>query len=256
VAAIEDLRGLAHESAVQLAVSLGLTGELELVDQPRVPDEAPRPVEVLLADARGGRPELRNARLQLAIGREGVRIARSGYYPQLGLFGLLQYGNNAFVASSGASSATSQANPFSGLAGNLTLGATLNMNFFDTLNTWTSSRQAEWEVARLIGEQRRAERLVESDVRLAHARLGHFYTFRAPLVASRDVARDNLKILEGRYKNGDALILDLLDAQSQLIDAERQLTDVEAQLQMAWIELDAALGNVVGQNVLRQGEGK
>jgi outer membrane protein TolC len=101
-------------------------------------------------------------------------------------------------------------------------------------------------VDRLLGEQRRAERLVESDVRTAHARLGHLYAFRDPLIASRDVARDNLKILEGRYKSGDAQILDLLDAQSSLIDAERQLTDVQAQLQLAWIELDAALGRVVG----------
>jgi outer membrane protein TolC len=74
----------------------------------------------------------------------------------------------------------------------------------------------------------------------------HLVARRAPLVAARDIARDNLKILESRYQNGDALVLEFLDAQVDLVNAERDLADLTAQLQLAWLELAASLGRVVG----------
>jgi outer membrane protein TolC len=245
VAAIEDLKGQLAEAAAQFAVGLGLPGDVELVDAPSMPAEAPS-IEALLGDARSGRPELKTARLQLEMGRQNVRIARSNYYPQLGAFGLFQYGNNPLNTSTGSSAASSAANPFADLSGNLQLGGVLTMNFFDTLNTYTASRDAEYEVARLDRERVRLERVVESDVRLAHAKLRHLAAYRAPLAASQDVARDNLAIVEGRYKTGEGTILDLFDAQLALADAERQLADISAQQQIAWLELDAALGKIVG----------
>jgi outer membrane protein len=246
VAAIEDSKGQLREASVQLAVSLGVTDELVLTDAPPLPPEVPSSVEGLLADARGDRPELKNAVLQLEMQHQRVRMARSGYYPQLSANALLQFGNNPYVPGAGASVTSSTANPFSNTLGVLTLGATLTMNFFDTLNTYTATRDAEYEMARLEGERRRFGRVVESDVRTAHERMRHLSAYRAPLQASREIARDNLKIIEGRYKNGEGTILDLFDAQLALSDAERQLSDVTAQLQEAYIELEAALGRVVG----------
>ena len=74
----------------------------------------------------------------------------------------------------------------------------------------------------------------------------HLYAQRAPLLKARDVARDNLTIVENRYKNGDALIIEFLDSQIDLEGAERLLADLTAQLQLAWLELDASLGKIVG----------
>ncbi len=120
------------------------------------------------------------------------------------------------------------------------------MNFFDTFNTWTGMKDALYEEDRLLAEKRRALRVVDADVRTAHAKLLHLYGRRAPLVAGLVVARDNVKILEARYQNGDALILEFLDAQNELTQAELQLADVSAQLHLAWLELEASLGQVVG----------
>ena len=61
------------------------------------------------------------------------------------------------------------------------------------------------------------------------------------------VARDNLVILEARYQNGDALVIEFLNAQVDLTDAEIQLANVTAQLRQAWLELDAALGRILMQ---------
>jgi outer membrane protein TolC len=72
------------------------------------------------------------------------------------------------------------------------------------------------------------------------------YRRRVPLIAARDVAADNLKIVEARYKNGDALIIEYLDAQIDLANAELALADITSQLQLQLYEMQASLGFVVG----------
>ncbi|MCU1282144.1 MAG: efflux system, outer rane lipoprotein, NodT family [bacterium] len=243
---LEDLLGQARTAAAQLGVALGIGDELELVDEVVVPEQAPASPAELVRDALGRRPELQNAKLQVEVQHQNVRIARSNFFPQLTLFGLFQYGNNAFNVGTGARSLSSVANPFSNLSGNFTGGVQLTMNFFDTLNTYTATADAHYLEEVNKQEVRRFERLVDSDVRAAYATLLKLYARRVPLTGARDVARDNLTIVEGRYKNGDALIIEYLDAQIDLANAELNLADVTAQLQLQWYELQAALGYTVG----------
>ena len=246
-ATIADLVGQARETLAQFDVTLRLDGDVTLADPPSFPDAPPPSVDDLVASARTGRPELASAKLQTATQHQLVRMAQSSYFPQLSAFGLLQFGNNPFILGTGARSySTSTANPLSGVSGNLTLGASLTMNFFDTFNTYTATKDAKYEEFRLIEEEKRFDRIVESDVRFAHAHLLRLYGRRGPLLAARDVALDNVQILEGRYRDGEALVIELLDAQNALADLEVQLADLTAQLQVGWIELDASLGSVVG----------
>ncbi len=246
MATLEDLNGQARVAAAQLGVTLGLTDDIELVDDVVIPDEPPASPLDLVRDALGRRPEIRNAKLQVEVQHQLVRMARSSFFPQLTLFGLFQYGNNAFNVGTGARSLSSAANPFGDLSGNFTGGVQLTMNFFDTLNTYTATADAHYLEEIDKQEVRRFERLVDSDVKAAYATLLKLYAQRTPLTAARDVARDNLTIVEGRYKNGDALIIEYLDAQIDLANAELNLAAVTAQLQLQWYELQASLGYIVG----------
>lgn len=245
-AALADVAGAAAESAAQLAVALGIHEDLALTDPPLVPESAPPPVEELLRRARSGREELKVAELQLLAQKQAVRIARSAFFPQLSAFGLFQVGNNPFLLGTGARSASQEGNPFANVTGNLTVGASLTMNFFDTLNTWTTWRDQRYLEARLDEDRRRAQRLVESDVRLAHARVARLVARRRALLEAAVVARDNLKILEARYRNGDSPVSDLLQGHLDLNNVELQLADLTAQLQLAALELQAALGELPG----------
>jgi outer membrane protein len=245
-ATLEDLQGQANAAAVQLAVALGLHDEVDLVDNPELPPAAPSSPVELVAEAWKRRPEVKNAKLQVELQHQQVRIARSTYFPQLTLTGNFQYGNNVFNIASNTRTNASAANPFSGVVGAFYGGASLTMNFFDTLNSYTATGDAYYQEQFLRQETRRFERLVDSDVRTAHANLVKLYARRGPLTSARDVAEDNLKIIEGRYKNGDALIIEYLEAQIDLATAELNLADLNAQLQQQWIELSAALGFIVG----------
>ena len=246
-AQVLEYEGEIKENESQLGVALGLQGGFKLEGDYTFPDAIPTTAEALVETARHDRPEIRVARLQLDAARQTIRIARANFYPQLAGVGLFQYGNNQFSIGTGARGVSSQANPFSGLSGSLTVGGSLNYNFFDMLTTYTIQKDAQYDAARLGAEQRRVERVIDTEVVAAHAKVTRLFSKRAPLRDSIDLARDNVKILEARYKSGDALIIELLDAQVDLAAAEASLVDVESQLELAWIELRAAMGEVPGR---------
>lgn len=241
-----DLDGQARTQRPQLGLLLGLADELVLADEPRVPEGALPNADELWQRAVKARPELRRAELAVAAQEQVVRIVRADYYPQLAAVGLFQYGNNSFNIGSGASNTSSADNPFANLTGAVSAGLQLNINLFNMLNTYTGEKDARFELARLQEEVRLARRTVEIDVRAVRARLSHLYGFRAPLLEQLQLARDNLTILEARYKNGESLVIEALQAQADLTAIERQLADLSAQIHLAWLELDAALGNIVG----------
>src|SRR6185312_2236928 len=145
MATLEDLQGQARAAAAQLGVALGLQGDIELTDDVVVPEEPPASPVELVRDALGRRSEVKNAQLQLAVQHQNVVMARSGFYPQLTLVGNFQYGNNVFNIASNTRSSLPSANPFSGMSGAFYGGVSLNMNFFDTLNTYTATGDARYQ---------------------------------------------------------------------------------------------------------------
>ena len=246
-AAVDQTRGELAAMHARLRVALGLNEEVELVDDQPAPSEPPPTLDALLPSAFKHRPELMHARLAVAEQHQQVRMARSSWYPQLSLVALFQYGNNPYSIETGANvPASTAANPFASMVGSFTAGAVLTVNLFDTFNTYTSSRDAEYEERRLVEDVRRSARLVDADVRVAHATLLELYAKQKSLATAREVSRDNLRILESRYRNGDALVIEYLDAQIELANVETQLADVSGQLQLQWLELQAALGHIVG----------
>lgn len=244
---LADLRGQLKEASAQLAVALGLTSELTLTEPTHASDRLPPMLIELLETARASRPELASARARLAAQNAAVTVAKSAYYPQLSAFTLFQYGNNTALAGAGANSVGTSANPFRDMAGDFQAGVVLSMNFFDTLNTDTSVRDARFEEERLGLEIERVERTVDSDVRGAHARVVRFHDVETKLSPAREVARDNVEIVQKRYENGEAAVFELLDSEIELLNIERQITDSASELSLAWLELDASLGTVVGE---------
>ncbi|MEO1335001.1 MAG: TolC family protein, partial [Myxococcota bacterium] len=153
-----------------------------------------------------------------------------------------QYGNNPSLAGAGNRAVFASANPFGNLVGDVQLGVTASVNIFDTMNTWTSVKQARIERDRLTQERARIQQQVDTDVRTAHAKLRRLIRLIDGLDEARNIALDNVQITEARYQDGDALVLELLEAQLELFDIERQRTDAVVELMTARVEFDAAIG--------------
>ena len=244
--ALSDLGGQLRGALGRLVTLLGRSGPVVLVDPPVGETSAPPNVVSLLETARTVRPALRSARARIDAQAQVIDIARSDYFPQLSGFALYQHGNNPALAGADASAVFASANPFRNLAGDLQLGLTLSINLFDTLTTYTAVKDARLEAARLVHESVRVAREVESEVRVARAEVVRLRELRTRLTAARVVAEDNLTINRRRYESGEAQVFELLDSEIELLDVERRLTDVAAALTVAWLELDASLGQVVG----------
>lgn len=245
-AVVADLDGASREASARLAVLLGLEQEVTLVDSPRAPAALSVSLDAVLDAARDRRPALQAARARADAQREAVDIAESSYYPTLDVFSLFQYGNNPFLAGAGSRAVFGTANPFEGMAGDFQIGAVLSINLFDTLSTYTAVKDARLEEERLWRESEQVRRGADAEVRTAYARVGRFSRLQARLRAAEAVARDNVEINKRRYESGEAQVFELLDSEIELLELERQLADSQAELTLAWLDLEAASGQLVG----------
>lgn len=243
---VAELAGQLQEAGAALAAQLQSPEVLIPSDAATIPLLQLPPTDQLLDRANTTRPELSAASRRALAQQAAVRMAESGYYPELALSGLFQAGNNPFLAGSGARAVSGSENPFANIRADVQLGLTLSINLFDTLHTHTAVREANYQLQELDLEQRKIALRIESEVRVAQAKIIHRRSVMDRLGPAQDLARDNLSIIQRRYESGEALIFELLDAERELLDVDRQLAETSAELRLAWLELQAATGSIVG----------
>ena len=242
-----NAQGQRRQFEGQLAVLLGAKKKVILTDEPVFDQQVPS-IDTLLDEAIRRRPELMEVSSRIEAQEEAIRIALSEYYPQLGVFGLFQVGNNPSLAGAGNRAVLSNANPFGSMVGDVQLGVNLSLNVFDTLNTWTSVKSERIEAERLAQEYMTIRQQVETNVRESHAQLSRLVELVISLKDALAIAQDNVQITETRYQDGEALVLELLEAELELADIERQRTEALVQLMTARAEVSAAVGRGAAQD--------
>ena len=66
----------------------------------------------------------------------------------------------------------------------------------------------------------------------------------ATLEKSVQLANENYRVIENRYRNGIVLVTDMLDASSQLLDAELQLANAHINVLFNYYKLKNTSGNL------------
>jgi outer membrane protein len=214
---------------VQLNQAMGVTAT---IDYDVVGDSFPpvegedRPLDQLLAEARGARPDVAAAEERVVAADRTLLAAHGGWFPRLGLQGSL-----------------SDAGPDArSLTWNATVGATLTWNLFQGGLTagQVGEARANVEIARaqrdLLVQQLQADvDVARLDVRAAVALAD---ANREAVVA----ARERLRLAEARYSSGAGSSLELSDAQVARTNAEAQAVQADFQLAQARARLLRALG--------------
>lgn len=237
----QNLEAQRREADVRLALLLGIDDDILLVDDAPVPGagaDTGEDIDDLVTRALSARPELRAADLRTLALRNEEQSVASAYWPQLDAFGLVQLGNNPALPGADARAI----NPVF-VDGNLQTGLVFRMNLFDTFTTTHAVEDVVHRQRIAAADRRALARDVETNVRLAHARVQSLRAQRNGLVRARDIVGDNLSILEKAWTRGEVLFTEVLDAQVELSQAERQIVDVDAQLVLAGIELGAVVGS-------------
>jgi outer membrane protein TolC len=234
-AQLAQLDGQLVEARAQLAAVLQIDDEIVLTEDPSAHAPLVPPLQLALDDARTGRPELLAASAQTEAQAEAVRSAKSGYWPQLTLFAHADVQNsNPFVAGLAQND----------LSANFSVGGRVDWTLFDTLTTWAQVRDADYQRERYQADRARQGFLIDADVRGAHARLAKAIAQRAALTESERVARETLDVIRKRYQAGDALVIELVDAQVQLLRSESDLVDNAVTIAQADADLEAARGKL------------
>lgn len=241
-ALIVERRARRQEAEVALE---GLIGS-HLSARPTDPAELPPlPAALEPADVEGpARPELRAAQARRRAAEHGITEAESGYYPNLALSGLVQYGNNPVVAGAGARAVYASANPFAGLGADAQLGAIASINLFDTFTTTSRVAQAEAEAARqerLVAERART---LANERAAQRARLTRSHQVEAALVQAQATAAETTRLLARRYQDGAASLFELLEAELARIEVERRRAENLADGSLAGLELELAEGRL------------
>jgi outer membrane protein len=213
-----------------------LLGQLAGVEGPVDPSSAdpvePQPLseqgEALVAALVSGAPSVRAAEAFLLSAEAGIGVARSQYYPSVRLSAGTDWFNDAPVP------------------GGSTVGWSVQLGvsypIFDGFVRDEGQVRARVQVDIAQSQLAETRRLVRAE---SERVLGLLKLLEERLALSRQavqVAQEDLRVQQERYRLGASTILDLLASQTALVEAENNLVGLRFDYQLARSELEAIAG--------------
>lgn len=212
---------------LHLLLGLPLSEPLD-VGAPVMPTAVPGSAADLRALALADNPKLKAMRDQLGASQAGVKVAKSGLYPQVGLMARQDWNDSKIGFS----------------ANSYTLGGSLSWTVFDGNVTRgavdrASANHAEQQARLLQAENGVA--LQVDDARRKAEEAEFRQTARQLAVTSADAATD---LVNKRYANGVATIAELLAAQAQQDKAHADVVAAQYDLAVQRASLKLAIGKL------------
>jgi len=226
------LAGLASLIGLPLDADIDLTTSVES-QASRLPADGGGGEASQVATALARRPEIKSAEFRINAAEQGVKAARSGFYPQVFLTGNYYY---------------LRPNPrilpaLDRFKGTWDVGVSVTL---DVWNWGQTKLQAEQAEAR-VGQARDARKALEDQAvleitqcRLSLARAGEKVRVAGQAVGQ---AEENLRVTRERFKQGVALSADVLDAEVALLQAKLGRTHAAIDQVLAQARLEKARGD-------------
>jgi outer membrane protein TolC len=234
-----ELRRLEAENSAQLAsadlrrlTGLGEAEEIEAVDElSTATAEETEGLATLVAEALAARPELGALRSRLLASEAVERIARSAARPQASLRGSydLARPNNRILP------LVDEWNDTWSVGVDVTLT-------WDGGRTGAAAAEARSQAEALRHQVEDTERGVRLEVESRRLDLRRSVAAQAVAERNLEAARENERVTRDRYREGVALSVELLDAESALLGAGLDLARAAADARLARARLDRALG--------------
>lgn len=167
-------------------------------------------LEAWIQAALENRHDLLAARKKLEAGRLEIKVATSGYYPEVAIVGRYDLYDKAAFGGNGDST---------------TVMAVARINLLRGGSDKAARAAARYETASHEADIRRFEEGISLSVRQAWQDLDTARSRHATARAALAAARESQRVREERFKQGLDKMIDLLDADTQLREAEvRELT--------------------------------
>jgi len=181
-----------------------------------------------IARAIAQRSELKIMNIGKRIAEKSLDIAKAGHFPKLNAFANYEM--------------DSESSDFDG--SNYTVGASLSFNIFNGNRINSEIRAAESSVAKVKEMERKEKLKVEVEVREAYCRA--MSVWQSISVAKNTVkqAKESLRIIKNRYKNGLVTMVSLLDGDLALEEARINYFQSVYDFQDAFTDLKWSDGSI------------
>jgi outer membrane protein len=190
-------------------------------------------VDVLVERAKRTRPDLLGIEAREEAAEKEIWVQRASYLPTLS-FDLLFF----------RSEQGSGEDPFTFSPNNEDTRLALNLDweFFSGFSRLSSGRAARIDLENLRYDLREAELLVEKEVKEAVLNLERVYRQSLITRKNRQLAAENLRLEQERYRLGSSSLLDLGVAQVTFIEAETEHINKVLEFNISYAALERATG--------------
>ncbi len=117
------------------------------------------------------------------------------------------------------------------------VGLSLSYNISSLYKTPKKIQLNKYETKRAQAQANEAEQLISVAVKAAYIKYNESVTQNKTFEKNKDLANENYRIMESKYNNQLAILLDLIDASNTKLDAELQYTNSEINLIFAYYKL-------------------
>jgi outer membrane protein len=186
----------------------------------------------LIEKAKKNRPELGAISERINAANSNIRMARSGYYPQVAIAGNFYYQdpNQRYFPAQNVFKAT--------------WDASINLNW--DLWTWNAAGfqadEAEYTMEQLQETKKQMEDAIALEVtQTYYTRLTAAEAIHTAHIASEQ-AQENSRVISVQYSKGVANTTDVIDAEAALLQARVNLAEAETDASIAEAQLEKSLG--------------
>lgn len=218
--------------ALNNILGIPLSTQIEIVSQANLNEYGSDELTSLINAAIEKRPELKSAGARIKASEAGVTMAKSSWYPQVGLYANYYYSkpNQRILPTQNRFDGTWDA------------GINLSMNIWDWLTTKHQTDQAEAQLAQAVDGMGLIKDGITLEVTQNYLSLSQANKKIeiAKLIVSQ--AEENLRVTSQKFKNGLATSSDLIDAETSLISAKTNYTTSIVDHELAKAKLEKSLG--------------
>lgn len=117
------------------------------------------------------------------------------------------------------------------------VGLSLNFNIGSLYKTSKKIQLNNYETERAKAQAKEVEQMVGIGINTAYVKYNEAITQNKTIEKNRELADENYRIMESKYNNQLAILLDLIDASNAKLDAELQHTNSEINIVFAYYRL-------------------
>jgi outer membrane protein TolC len=144
---------------------------------------------------------------------------------------------SAFAGNKLARPITTSTPPLDMYTNGWSAGLSLNFNIDALYKTPKKIKQVKFEKDKAIAQANEVQQMIDVAVNAAYIKYNEAITQNNTLRTNKNLADENYRIMNSKYNNQLAILLDLIDASNQKLDAELQFANSEINIIYAYYKL-------------------